>query len=164
MSEIRPNDRVSIDNLMNWNLYFEGIESSKDMMIPGRVKDWKQMSVAEIDAQIKAGNKFFSGIDGLGTNAHIKINSDEVRKYVFGIETESEDEKLPKQKVLDLEAVKELLSITPKAKFEEKLLEVVVTPAEKKMITQLAKEAGVDNVEAYKANLIEKHSGIEFKE
>ena len=63
-----------------------------------------------------------------------------------------------------METVVELLAVTPKAKFEAKLKEIVVTEAEKKMIVPLAKEAGVDDVESYKMALIEKHSGIDFSE
>jgi len=161
MAEIKSNDRVSIDNLVNWDLHFAGIESTKDLVVRASVRDWKQLTVAEIDAQVKAGNGFFCGTDGFGTNAYIKIPSDEVREYIFGA---GETGEVQKQKVLDLETVVELLAVTPKAKFEAKLKEIVVTEAEKKMIVPLAKEAGVDDVESYKMALIEKHSGIDFSE
>ena len=40
MAEIKSNDRVSIDNLVNWDLHFAGIESTKDLVVRASVRDW----------------------------------------------------------------------------------------------------------------------------
>lgn len=157
--EVKITDRVSIDNLVNWDLYFIGIESPRDITIPASVKNYKQLTVAEVDSQIKAGNGFFSGIDSQGNNAYIKINDVNVRNYIFGTEVEGED---ATPQLLTLDAVKELLAVTPRANFEEELKKLVVTEAEKKMIVPLAKEAGIDEVEQYKAVTIEKYTGLAF--
>lgn len=157
VKKINPNDRAAIDNLNSWSLYFRGLESARDIEVPPGVKNWKRLSVAEIDAQVKSGNGFFCGTDGLGANASIKILDEDVRRYVFSLES---GEQCPAQKVLDIDAVKELLAVSPKEAFEARLSELVVTDAEKKRIGSLAKEAGIENVSAYKAAAIEKISGV----
>lgn len=155
--KINPNDRAAIDNLNSWSLHFRGIESQRDIEIPPGVKNWKRLTAAEIDAQVKSGNGFFCGTDGMGANASIKILDDNVRRYVFSIESEEAD---GGQQVLDLNAVKDLLAISPKEAFEARLAQLVVTEAEKKRIGALAKEAGIENAASYKVSAIEKISGI----
>lgn len=157
MSEIKLTDRVSIDNLVNWNLDFVSSEAKRDITIPASVKGFKQLSVAEVDGQVKLGNKFFCGVDGFGSNAYIKINDKAVMDFVFGTSGESTDVTL-----LTLENVKKMLYTTPKAAFEKELSKLVVTEAEKKMIITIAKEAGIEEVEGYKKTAIEKISGYTF--
>lgn len=160
MSEVKLTDRVSIDNLVNWNLDFVGSESQRDITIPASVKNYKQLTVAEVDGQIKLGNGFFCGADGFGNNAYIKINDKNVIAFLFGTDEESEQ---VDNVLLTLANVKELLAVTPKATFEKELKKLVVTEAEKKMIIPLAQEAGVEEAESYKLNAIEKISGFTFK-
>jgi hypothetical protein len=157
MSEIKLTDRVSIDNLVNWNLDFISSEANKDITIPAGVKGFKQLSVAEIDGQVKLGNRFFCGVDGFGNNAYIKINDDKVNAFIFGSDESSTDVSL-----LTLENVKKLLSTSPKVAFEKELTRLIVTEAEKKMIVSLATEAGIEEVEGYKKTAIEKISGYKF--
>lgn len=160
MAKLRLTDRVSIDNLVGWDIGFRAVESTRDITIPAGVKGYKQLTVAEIDGQVKMGNLFFIGKDGLGNNADIKINNEEVIKLVFGEEI-NEDEK-PSETLLTKKAVKELLETSPKAEFEKVLNKLVTTEAEKKMIIPLTKEIGTDEVEKYKIDSIEKISGYEF--
>lgn len=158
MSEIKLTDRVSIDNLVNWDLGFVSSEANRDITIPAGVKGFKQLSVAEIDGQVKLGNGFFCGVDGFGNNAYIKINDQKVKDFIFGTDSsETECEIL-----LTLDNVKKLLATSPKASFEKELAKLVVTDAEKKMIIPLAKEAGIEDVEGYKKTSIEKLSGYSF--
>lgn len=157
MSEIKLTDRVSIDNLVNWDLGFISSEANRDITIPAGVKGFKQLSVAEVDGQVKLGNKFFCGVDGFGSNAYIKLNDDDVMAFVFGTTSKSTDVAL-----LTIDNVKKLLSTSPKAAFEKELSKLVVTEAEKKMIVSLAKEAGIEEVEGYKKTSIEKVSGYKF--
>ena len=149
------NDRVPIENLNDWTLYFRGIESPQDIAIPPKVKNWKRLTVAEIDAQVKSGNVYFCGTDGIGTNASIKILDDNVRKYVFSLGDESTN----KQQVLDVETVKALLAINNKEEFTERLKSLIVTDAEKRMIGVWLKEIGIDDIETYKINAIKRISG-----
>lgn len=158
MSEVKLTDRVSIDNLVNWDLGFVSSEAIRDITIPAGVKGFKQLSVAEIDGQVKLGNKFFCGVDGFGSNAYIKINDNNVRAFVFG-----ESIEVSSASLLTLDNVKKLLSTSPKAAYEKELSRLVVTEAEKKMIVSLATEAGIEDVEGYKKTSIEKHSGYTFK-
>lgn len=153
---IQTHDRVAIDNLMDWDLSFRGIESQKDFVIPKSAKDWKQLTVDEVDAQVKSGNHFFCGTDGFGANAHIHIRDKKVREYIFG-------DSVGEQVILDLETVKKLLNVSPQSEFENELEKTVVTDAQKKMIVPLCKTAGIELKEAYKKTLIEKWSGYKFE-
>lgn len=160
MAQVKLTDRVSIDNLRNWNLDFRATEANRDISIPASVKGYKQLTVAEIDGQVKMGNLFFVGKDGLGNNADIKINDPAVVKFVFG---EGTDDEVPSETLLTLDSMKELLKTSPKAKFEEGLNKLVTTEAEKKTVIELAKEAGIEEVEGYKKTAIEKISGFRFE-
>jgi len=159
MSEIKLTDRVSIDNLVNWDLGFISSEANRDITIPANVKGFKQLSVAEVDGQVKLGNKFFCGIDGFGNNAYIKINDENVKAFIFGTNNEENNKEI----LLTLDNVKKLLSVSPKASFEKELAKLVVTEAEKKMIVPLSIEAGIEDVEGYKKTSIEKISGYKFE-
>lgn len=160
MAQVKLTDRVSIDNLRNWNLDFRATEANKDISIPASVKGYKQLTVAEIDGQVKMGNLFFVGKDGLGNNADIKINDDAVVKFVFG---DGNDEEVPGSTLLTVESMKSLLKVSPKAKFEDELAKLVSTEAEKKTVIEIAKEAGIEDVEGYKKTAIEKISGYKFE-
>ena len=56
--------------------------------------------------------------------------------------------------LLNLDAVKALLNIRTKAKFNEQLKAMVTTDAEKKMLVELAQQAGSDDVEAWKVDAL----------
>jgi len=160
MAQVKLTDRVSIDNLRSWNLDFRATESNRDITIPANVKGYKQLTVAEIDGQVKMGNLFFVGKDGFGNNADIRINDKAVVAFVFG--EGSEEDESPASTLLTKESVSVLLNASPKAKFQEQLEKLVATEAEKKTIIPMAKEVGIDNVEAYKIAAIEKISGYKF--
>lgn len=157
MSELKLTDRVSIDNLVSWDCHFRATEAERDIVIPANVKGYKQLTLAEIDGQVKMGNGFFCGTDSYGGNASIKINDKEVKDFVFGI---SENEEKSTQ--LDLNTVKDLLSVKTKTAFVDKLKKVVATEAEKKMIIPLAIEAGIEDCESFKTVEIEKYTGFKF--
>ena len=158
VKKIDLNDRVAITNLRSWALHFRAQEAARDIQVPAGAKAWKRLTVAEVDSQVKAGNTFFCGTDGLGSNAAIKIEDDAVRRYVFALDTSEDVE----QTILTLEAVKDLITTTPKAAFLEKLKKLVVTEGDRRMIVTLAAEAGIENAEAYKVSEIEKLSETRF--
>ena len=56
--------------------------------------------------------------------------------------------------MLSVDAVRELLAVKRKDEFNKRLTAMVVTPAEKRMIAKLAKEAGGDDVAAWKMDAI----------
>lgn len=158
VKKIDLNDRVAITNLRSWALHFRAQEAARDIQVPAGAKAWKRLTVAEVDSQVKAGNTFFCGTDGLGSNAAIKIEDDAVRRYVFALDTSEDVEQI----ILTLEAVKDLIATTPKAAFLEKLKKLVVTEGDRRMIVTLAAEAGIENAEAYKVSEIEKLSETRF--
>jgi hypothetical protein len=151
--EVNLNDRVLLDNLCDWELHFRGIESDKDLFIPASVKSHRLLTVAEVFAQVRQGNIYFAGTDGFGTNASVKIIDENQARYIY-------EDNIPT--ILDINAVKKLLLIDNREKFENELSKLVVTSAEKRMIVSLARECGIDNCPSYMMVAIEKISGYKF--
>ena len=144
------NNNVLVNNLCSWPLSFWRKAVQGDIEIPANAKNYPLLSFEEVLAQIQTGNKMFTGTDGMGNHARIQIVNDEQRKQLFGLESvETEDPTL-----LNLEAVKALLAIRTKAKFNEQLQAMVKTDAEKKMLVELAKQAGSDEAEAWKVDAL----------
>ena len=154
IADVNPSDRVPIDNLCDWDIHFRSLEANRDLYIAGGVKNYRQLTVAEIDSQVKTGNEAFCGIDGYGLHAPIRIIDPVIREYVFGADTN------PKQ--LTEDNVRELLKISDKKKFKDSLEDLVVTNSEKRMIVLVAERVGIEDVESFKIAAIEKMSGIDF--
>ena len=76
--EISLTDRVPITNLNDWELHFVSTETDKDIVIPARANKIRKLTVAEIDGQVQSGNIMFVGVDGMGNNACIKIEDEDV--------------------------------------------------------------------------------------
>ncbi len=154
IDDVSLNERVAFDNLYGWSLGFRASESERDILIAPYVKNFKQLTVAEVDAQVKLGNVAFCGQDGYGSHAPLRILDPVIREYVFGEDIN------PIQ--LTEEKVKELFAIDNKKEFEKKLSELVVTDSEKRMIVILAEKIGIEDVVSFKLAAIEKVSGIKF--
>lgn len=154
VDDVKLSDRVSIDNLCDWEIGFVSAETGKDITIAPGIKNFKGLTVAEVDSQVKLGNGAFCGVDNLGSHAAIRINDPIIREYVFQEETD------PLQ--LTEETVRDLLSIQNKQKFNERLSELVVRRSEKRMIVRLVDRIGKDDVPSYQIAAIEKISGIKF--
>lgn len=142
-------NKVLVNNLCAWPLYFNRAEGQGSVEIPANAKNFPLLSYDEVLAQIQLGNRMFIGTDGLGGHARIQIVNEEQRKELFGV-----DDSTGNQTVLNTETVKELLAIRGKAKFNEKLNELVQTNAEKRMLVQLAFEAGAENAESWKVDTL----------
>lgn len=156
--EISLTDRVPITNLNDWELHFVSTETDKDIVIPARANKIRNLTVAEIDGQVQSGNIMFVGVDGMGNNACIKIEDEDVFRYVFRL---GDDEPV-NVKVLDLDSVKKLIKITDRSEFEKELKSLVVTNSDKKMISKLAIKANIEEVEGYKKTAIENLIGYKF--
>lgn len=143
-------DKVAINNLCAWPLYFKRANGVGDIRVPANAKNFMLLDVAEVQTQIQLGNPLFVGVGGnQGDHARLYIVNDEQRKALLGIEDDNTEEV-----VLNLDTVKELLSIRRKDDFQKRLEALVTTPAEKRMIVQIAKEAGGDDVAAWKMDAI----------
>ena len=145
-------DKVLIDNLCSWNLYFRRANGMGDVRVPANAKGFAALDVAEVQAQIQLGNVLFVG-DGTGNSgdhARLFIRDEKQRKALLGYEeSESGD-----ATVLNVDTVRELLAIRGKDAFQKRLESLVKTSAEKRMVAQLAKEAGGDEVAAWKMEAI----------
>lgn len=144
------NSNVLVNNLCSWPLSFWRKAGQGDVEIPANAKNWPLLSFEEVQAQIQTGNRMFTGTDGMGNHARIQIVDDEQRKQLFGLESVETEEPA----LLNLDAVKALLAIRTKAKFHEQLQAMVTTDAEKKMLVELAKQAGSDEAEAWKVDAL----------
>ena len=145
-------DKVLINNLCGWPLYFKRENGIGDIRIPANAKNFALLDVAEVQLQIQRGNPLFVGdsSSNRGDHARLQIVDDKQRKELLGYDETSGDDAI----VLNDKSVKELLAIRTKDVFHKRLSELVSTPAEKKMIVQLAKEAGGDEVSAWKMEAI----------
>lgn len=126
VDDLSLSDRVSIDNLCAWTIGFVSEENGKPIQIDPNIKDYKRLTLAEVDSQVKVGNIAFCGVDGLGSHAAFRINDPLVRESVFG------EDISPVQ--LTVDAVNDLLASKNKKEFYDKLSSLVVTESEKKMI------------------------------
>lgn len=147
-------EKVLINNLCNWALYFRRLNGIGDIRIPANVTNFAMLDVAEVQMQIQSGNKLFIGNDEAhpGDHARLYIVDDKQRKALLGYGEESEEDAL----VLNVESITKLLAVKKKDEFNRQLAELVKTDAEKKMVVQIAKEAGGDEVAAWKMNAINK--------
>lgn len=143
-------ETVLINNLCGWDLYFKRATGMGNVKIPAGVKNYGLISYDEIQAQIQLRNVMFTGIDQLGGHARIQIVDDAQRKKLFGIaDAESEA-----PAALTEESVKELLAIRTKAKFKERLEEMVKTDSEKKMLVEIAYRVGAEEASAWKVDAL----------
>jgi hypothetical protein len=143
-------NNVLVDNLCSWPLYFHRATGQGDVMIPANAKNYPLLSRDEVQAQIQLGNKMFTGEDGLGNHARIRIVDDAARSDVFGVEGVQTEAPV----ILDEDAVKALLAIKSKAKFNERLRELVSTDAEKRMLVDLAFKCGAEDAETWKVDAL----------
>ena len=86
-----------------------------------------------------------------GDHARLFIQDDAQRKALFGYADTTDD-----VLVLNADSVRELLAIRKKDEFNARLEALVTNDAEKKMIAQIAKENGGDDVAAWKMDAINK--------
>ena len=56
-------DKVLIDNLCSWPLYFRRLNGVGDIRIPANVTGFAMLDVAEVQMQIQSGNRMFVGND-----------------------------------------------------------------------------------------------------
>ena len=150
-------DKVVIENLCDWPVYFKRINGVGDVKIPARVKNFSTLDVAEVQAQIQSGNNLFIGgnTERPGDHARLYIVNAEQRTALLGGDTPTDDDAV----VLTVDTVKELLAVRTKKEFNERLAALVQTDAEKKMIAKVAKEAGGDDVAAWKMEAINQIAG-----
>lgn len=154
VDDVKQTERVSIDNLCSWDIYFKSEETDRDICVKGGIKGNVKLTASEVLAQVQADNIAFIGIDGLGSHAAIRINDPVIREFVFGQDID------PVQ--LTEEAVRNLLEIEDRKAFRTALENLVVTNAEKKQIVMTCEKIGIENVESFKMNLIESISGVKF--
>ncbi len=147
-------NNVLVNNLCSWPLNFRRLAGQGDISIPGNARNFPLLSEEEVLSQIQTGNVMFTGTDGLGNHARIQIVDEEIRKKLFGLE--SEDVGAPE--LLNETSVKELLSIRTKAKFNERMAAMVQTDAEKRMLVELAFKVGADDAESWKVDALRKLS------
>ena len=155
VDDVRLNDRVAIDNLCDWDICFESLEAQRDITITAGIKNFKGLTVAEVDSQVKSGNVAFCGSDGMGNHAVIRIIDPVIREYIF-------QEPVDPLQITE-EAVKNLLAIEDRNQFLNELSELVVTRTEKRMLCRIIERIGKDDIPSYRIAAIERLTGIKFE-
>ena len=145
-------NNVLVNNLCAWPLSFRRLSGHGDIEIPRNARNFPLLSEEEVLAQIQTGNVMFTGTDGMGNHARIQIVDDAKRKELFGMG----DLDVEAPILLNEESVKNLLAIRTKTKFNEQLEAMVKTDAEKKMLVELAFNAGAENAESWKMDALRK--------
>ena len=145
-------DKVALNNVCSWPLYFRRANGVGDIRVPANAKNFSMLDAEEIRMQIQLDNNLFTGTNPSrpGEHARIVIVDTKVRNELFGLSEEDANEIL----VLDDTSVRELLAIKTKKEFGERLQALVTTDAEKKMIIELAKAVGGDDGAAWKMEAI----------
>lgn len=144
-------DKVLINNLCSWPLHFKRLNGMGDIRVPASAKNFALLDVSEVQMQIQMGNNMFIGNGGQqGDHARLYIVDDEQRKKLLGLDTSPSEDVT----VVNAESVAALLAVRTKKEFNERLNTLVKTDAEKKMVVKLAKEAGGDDVAAWKMEAI----------
>ena len=145
-------NNVLVNNLCGWPLYFKRITGQGNIEIPPNAKRFPLLSFDEVMAQIQTGNVMFIGTDRMGSHARVQIIDEAQRKELFGIDGVECDPPV----LLDIESVRALLAIKTKTKFNEQLQAMVKTDAEKKMLVELAFQAGAEESETWKVDALRK--------
>lgn len=91
----------------------------------------------EIDKQFRDGNICFAGTDGLGNHAHFYIDSEEMRKSLFG---KDKDGKAEKRLWITDEVCAEIIKTKSLDSFKKKLEEHVTTLVEKEKLIAYCKK------------------------
>ena len=150
-------NNVLVNNLCSWPLSFRRMAGQGDIEIPGNARNFPLLSEEEVLAQIQTGNVMFTGTDNMGSHARIQIVDEEKRKELFGLgDIETSAPILLNEERSFEESVKELLAIRTKTKFNEQLNAMVKTDAEKRMLVELAFNAGAENAESWKVDALRK--------
>lgn len=141
---------ILVNNLCSWPLYFNRATGQGSVEIPPNAKGFPLLSHDEVLAQIQLGNRMFTGTDGMGSHARVQILDEAQRRELFGLEGVDTGGPV----LVTQESVRELLAIRTKTKFHDRLQTMVKTDAEKKMLVELAFQAGAEESEAWKLDAL----------
>lgn len=124
--EFQRNDRVVIDSCYEWDLSFHSDIARRDIMIPGGAKGYALLTVDQVEEEILKQNFFFTGTDGLGDHAGLRICDPEMYKYLFRKDDETHH--------ISQDALMDVLKLSSKQKFEDTVVrELIRTTSEARM-------------------------------
>ena len=141
MANIDMDVKVTVINLAPWNVAFPNRVRSGDTCFAPSAK--VRVRRDELEAQVSAGNKLLTGIDGVGSHATLFIDDDETRRY---LEFDSDDGKT-KQNVITDEKVAKWFELKTMSAFEKNIRENVLTMAEKNFVLAAIKRLKLDSYE-----------------
>ncbi|QNR65521.1 hypothetical protein IAQ67_16700 [Paenibacillus peoriae] len=147
-------EKVSVKNLCNWDVYFSRINSVGDVKIAA--KGQVRLSREEIQSQAYNGNKLFVGKDNNGSHARLFVE-DQPTRVLLGFENETE-----KQKILTKEFLADIFKIKAKKEFENSIQLNVQTQAEKFAVIQYAKETKFNDLA--KVKFLEEYTGYTLED
>ena len=151
--ELNLDAKVTVRSIAKWTVDFaRKADGYGDVLITpnGTVR----LSRNEIIAQVQSGNKLFTGIDGIGSHAHLYIEDAATRREVdFENETR-------KQNVLTKNKVKYLFAIDNQSEFEKQFKTEIYTRAEKYAVMEIMKELKINDYS--KISFAEQHTGFKY--
>lgn len=156
MKNISMEERVWVENLCAWDLYFKRLEGHGDVRIPAKGRT--RLERLEIQAQVYNKNPFFVGVDEKGSHAKIFIDDKDTRVLV-GFESDDTKEE---QNILTKKKIEKILNYKTMGTFKKYIKENVVTNAEKAMLIDVAKSIKLNDYE--KIQFIEEYTGLKFDE
>lgn len=152
--ELNMEEKVTVKSIASWTTGFRRIESNGDVTIPP--KGDIRLSRSEIISQVQNGNRLFTGIDDRGSHATLYID-DEATRRELDFDFLDDGNKVQKQLVLTVDAVKKMFELKTIKTFEKRLEELIVTKAEKGAVVDIIKKEKLNDFE--KIRIVEEYTG-----
>jgi len=145
MNQEDYNRRVLIKNTANHYVAFKAKITARDIVLTPMSK--MPLEIAEILAQVYAGNMLFIGIDRRGSHAAIYIEDEATR-----IECNFEDREMKTvQEIVDKQAILDMFSIKTLAAFKKELPKKIITDIEKRLLREIIANGEVNDLNKAKA-------------
>lgn len=124
--EFQRNDRVRVNNVYGWDVSFYSDVARRDITIPAFATGYSLLTVDIVEEELLKQNFFFTGTDGLGDHAGLKICDPEMYKYLFRKNDETRH--------ISRESIMDVLKLSNKQKFEDVVVrELIRTTSEARM-------------------------------
>jgi hypothetical protein len=154
MSTINFNDKSKVKNLCDWAVSWERETLSGDEYIKANAIVY--INNAEIETQVRNGNKFLVGNDNLGSHAKIYIENPEFREYL-GFDNKAESRT---QFILDEEKCKQILEYKTFSVFKKHIEDNITTNHEKAKIMNYARKIKINDFD--KIQFLESFTNMTF--
>lgn len=147
---LNMSENISIKNITSFPVGFRRINGQGEVNLPPHTTILCDR--AEIVSQVQSGNIQFCGENNDSSHPYIYIEDKETRVYV-GLETEEAP-----QSIISKEKIEKAFAVKTKKAFEQAIMSLAVTFAEKKLLVESIKELGINDYN--KIKFVEKYTGM----